>query len=142
MVLRMKKVNNLRVHWKIRLLGEGSRKTNMEDGAWQERGGGVSEGGVDTPMHTMRVVQNLRRNLLFVSKMTRICWILIWALKSLKYLHFDKSLLRRVYNIWPKKYKGVSVYFMTLKSHAKFEEKLTCGLGNDVKNSANFHQNT
>ena len=27
---------------------------------------------------------------------------------------------------------------MTLKSHAKFEEKLTCGLEND---EANFHEN-
>ena len=31
---------------------------------------------------------------------------------------------------------------MTLKSHAKFEEKLTCGVENDMKNLANFHQST
>ena len=31
---------------------------------------------------------------------------------------------------------------MTLKSDAKFEEKLTCGLENDMRNLANFHQNT
>ena len=31
---------------------------------------------------------------------------------------------------------------MTLKSHAKFGEKLTCGFGNDMRNLANFHQNT
>ena len=31
---------------------------------------------------------------------------------------------------------------MTLKSYAKFEEKLTCGFENDMKNLANFHQNT
>ena len=31
---------------------------------------------------------------------------------------------------------------MTLKSDAKFEEKLTCGLENDMKNLANFHQST
>ena len=31
---------------------------------------------------------------------------------------------------------------MTLKSHTKFEEKLTCGWENDIKNLANFHQNT
>ena len=31
---------------------------------------------------------------------------------------------------------------MTLKSHAKFEEKLTCGLENDMRNLANFYQNT
>ena len=38
-----------------------------------------------------------------------------------------------------KKYKGV--YFTTLKSHAKFEEKLTCGLEKD-SNLANFHWST
>ena len=32
--------------------------------------------------------------------------------------------------------------FMTLKSYANFEEKLTCSLKIDVINLANFHQNT
>ena len=31
---------------------------------------------------------------------------------------------------------------MTLKSDAKFEEKLTCGLENDMSNLANFYQCT
>ena len=31
---------------------------------------------------------------------------------------------------------------MTMKSDAKFEEKLTCGLVNDVRNLANFYQST
>ena len=31
---------------------------------------------------------------------------------------------------------------MTLKSDAKFEEKLTCGLKSDMSNLANFHQST
>ena len=31
---------------------------------------------------------------------------------------------------------------MTVKSDAKFEEKLTFGLGNDMRNLANFHQST
>ena len=31
---------------------------------------------------------------------------------------------------------------MTLKSHAKFVEKLPCGLENDMRNLAGFHQNT
>ena len=31
---------------------------------------------------------------------------------------------------------------MTMKSDAKFEEKLTCGLENDIRNLANFHQST
>ena len=48
-----------------------------------------------------RVVQNLKKNLFFVSKMTRIWWILIRALKRLKNLHFDWSLLCKVYNVWP-----------------------------------------
>ena len=30
---------------------------------------------------------------------------------------------------------------MTLKCHAKFEEKLTCRLENDMRNLANFLQN-
>ena len=46
-----------------------------------------------------RVVQNLKKNLFFVSKMTRIWWILIWALKSLKNLHLDWSFSCKVYNI-------------------------------------------
>ena len=29
---------------------------------------------------------------------------------------------------------------MTLESDAKFEEKFTCGLENDTRNLANFHQ--
>ena len=31
---------------------------------------------------------------------------------------------------------------MTLKSDAKFEEKLTCCLENNMRNLANFHQST
>ena len=31
---------------------------------------------------------------------------------------------------------------MMLKSHAKFDEKLTCGLENDRWNFVHFHQNT
>ena len=49
-----------------------------------------------------RVVQNFLRNKFFVSKMTRIWWILIWALKGLKNFHFDWSLLCKVCNVWPK----------------------------------------
>ena len=32
--------------------------------------------------------------------------------------------------------------FMTLESDAKFEEKLTCDLENDMRNLANFHHST
>ena len=52
-----------------------------------------------------RVIQNLKKNRFVVLKMTRIWWILIWALENLKNLHFDWSLSCRVYDIWPKKVK-------------------------------------
>ena len=32
--------------------------------------------------------------------------------------------------------------FIALKGDAKFEEKLTCGLKNDMRNMVNFHQST
>ena len=50
-----------------------------------------------------RVMQNLKKNRLLISKMTRISVILIRALKSLTNLHFDWSLLYKVFNIWLKK---------------------------------------
>ena len=50
---------------------------------------------------------NLKENWFVVSKMTRIWWILIRALKSLTNLHFHWFLLCKVFNVWPKKYRGV-----------------------------------
>ena len=50
-----------------------------------------------------RVVHNLKKNWFFVSKRTRIWWIWIEALKSLKNVHFDWFLLCKVYNAGPKK---------------------------------------
>ena len=47
--------------------------------------------------------------------------------KCAKYLMFDL-----------KEYIGI--IFMTLKEDAKFEEKLTYGLENDIRNIANFYQ--
>ena len=48
------------------------------------------------------LMQNLKKNW-SVSKMTRIWWILTWALKSLKNLHFHWFLLCKAFNVWPKK---------------------------------------
>ena len=79
------------------------------------------------------LMQNLKKNWSVVSKMTRIWWNLTRALKSLQNLHFYLLLLCKVFNVWPKKVQ-------TLKSDAKFEEKLTCGLENATRNMANFHQ--
>ena len=59
MVLVVKNVNICGAHWKIWFLEGGLPKKGglgqFADlgGAWQERGGGGFEGGVDTPMHTM-----------------------------------------------------------------------------------------
>ena len=41
---------------------------------------------------------------------------------------------------WCKIYR--KTYFMTVECHAKFEEKLSCALENDMRNLANFHQST
>ena len=49
----------------------------------------------------------MKKNWSVVSKMTRIWWILTRALKSLKNLHFHWFLLCKVFNVWPKKYRGV-----------------------------------
>ena len=51
-----------------------------------------------------RMIQNLKRNSLLVSKLTWEIWqILTWALESLKNLHFNGLLLTKVYNVWAKK---------------------------------------
>ena len=63
-----------------------------------------------------------------------ICWVFIRALKSLKNLHFDWS-FQVIFDL-----KKLS--FMPLESDARFEEKLTCGLENNMTNLANFHQTT
>ena len=50
-----------------------------------------------------RVEQNLKKKRFFISKITKIWWILIRALRSLKNLPFDWSVLCKVYDVWPKK---------------------------------------
>ena len=51
-------------------------------------------------------------------------------------------LLIGVHNVKKVKKSAEEICFMTMKSDAKFEEKLTCGLENDIRNLANFHQST
>ena len=55
--------------------------------------------------------------------------------------YFNGLLLGKVYIVWTKKSRQ-ELSFMTLKSDAKFEKKLTCCLENDMRNLANFHQST
>ena len=49
-----------------------------------------------------RLMQNLKKNWFVVSKLIRIWWILIRALKSLKNLHFDWLLAWKVCTVWSK----------------------------------------
>ena len=76
-----------------------------------------------------RVVKNLKKSWFLVSKMTRIWLILIQAIKSLKNLHFDLK-------------KNIGVIFYDTEESCKIEERLTCGFEYNIKNLANFHQNT
>ena len=53
MVLKMKNINILGIHWKIQLLDGGLEQFADLRGVWQGRGGSVFEGRVDTLMQTM-----------------------------------------------------------------------------------------
>ena len=90
-----------------------------------------------------RVVQNFKKNLFFVSKMKRIWWILIRALKSWKKLYFYLILLCKVYNIWPKKVQRSYISWnWRAMQHLKKNWLVVCGLRNYRRNLTNFHQNT
>ena len=88
-----------------------------------------------------RVIKSLKKNWIVVSRTTRILLILTRALKILKNLHFEWFVLCKVYNVWHKK-STKELLLTTPKSDAKFEEKKTCVLENDMRNLANFHQST
>ena len=89
-----------------------------------------------------RMMQNLKKNKFVVSKMTRIWWILILALKSLKKLHFDWFLSCKVYNILPKQLTCGSENDITLKNDEISEEELTCRFKIDRRNLTNFDLST
>ena len=61
------------------------------------------------------------------SKVSKLC-TLIGAFCA-KYITFDLESTKEL-------------SFIALKNHEKFEEKLTYGLENDMRNLANLHQNT
>ena len=87
-----------------------------------------------------RVMQNLKKNWFVVSKMIRIWWILTWALKILKISTLIGSLCAKYITFDLK--STDELCFMTMKSDAKFQEKLTCGLENDMRKWANFYRST
>ena len=82
-----------------------------------------------------RMVKNLKKTDFLFQK-----WQEFGEFWSKRYnLHFDWSLLYKVYNVWPKNVQRI--YISWHRSFKRFEEKLTCGLENDMRNLANFHQN-
>ena len=87
-----------------------------------------------------RVVQNLKKNLFFVSKMTRIWWMLIWALRSLKHFHFDWFSLCKICNVWLKKVqRGYILWHWKVMQNLKQNWLVVWKM---TRNLANFYQNT
>ena len=70
------------------------------------------------------MMENLKRNGLVVRNLTI----------------FDRN--TRKYQVFELKEGTEELSFITLKSDAKFEEQLACGLKNDMRNLADFHQST
>ena len=64
-----------------------------------------------------------------------------WAFESLTNFHLNGLLLRKVYIVWAEK-STEELSFITFKNDAKFEEKLACGLENEIRNLVNFHEST
>ena len=89
---------------------------------------------------TLKSDARFEEKLICCFKLTRIWWILTQALESLKNVLFDWLLCAKKITFDLKKSEELS--FLTLKRDAKFEEKLTCGLQNDMRNLPNFHQST
>ena len=85
-------------------------------------------------------MHNLKKNFFFVSKMTRIWWILTWALEILKIPTLIGSFSAKYITLDLKKYWGV--IFHDKEEWYKFEERLTFGLENNMSNMSDFHQNT
>ena len=83
------------------------------------------------------MMEHLRRNWLVISKVTWGNWLKHSKVSENLTL---MGLFWAKYIVWDKKVE--KVFFMTLRSDAKFEEKLTYVLENDRRNSAVFHQST
>ena len=75
-------------------------------------------------------MQNLKENWL-------VTWNMACSQKS-ENLHFDRLVLSKPYEFLDVKYTE-ELRLMTLKSDAKFEEKLTFGPRNDMRNLVNFY---
>ena len=89
-----------------------------------------------------KMIQNVKRNWLFSSKLTWGIWrSLTRELDNLKNLHFNGLLSNNVYNVWAKK-NVLEFCLMALNIDATFEGKPTCVFKNDLRNLANLHQSS
>ena len=70
----------------------------------------------------------------------QIWWNFTWAVKSLKYCTLMGSFCKNHVKFQLKSTEELSL--MTLKSHAKFKEKLTCCFSFKLRNFVNFNPNT
>ena len=88
------------------------------------------------------MVQNLKKKQFFVSRMTRIWWILNRALKILKNCTFISPFRAKYITFDLKKERGA--IFHDTEEPSKFWRKtdLWHDMKNYMKNLANFHQNT
>ena len=86
-----------------------------------------------------KIMQNLKRNWLFISILTLGIWgILTRVLENLKKLHFNWLLDQCIY-VWAKK-SIEELCLMALKIDSKFEGKLTLAFKNGMRNFANLHR--
>ena len=87
-------------------------------------------------------MQTLKKHWFAVSKITRIWWTLTSPLKILNISTFIGSFCTKYITFDLKKYRGVLFHDTAFKGDAKFKEKLTCDMKNDITNLANFHKST
>ena len=84
------------------------------------------------------VMQKLKKDWFIVSKMTRIWWILTWALKSIKNCTLIGLFCAKYIMFGLKKYRGA---LHGAEEWCKiWKKKLNYGFENDMRNLPNFHQ--
>ena len=87
-------------------------------------------------------MQNLKRNRLFISKLTWRIWrILTRALESLKNFHFNGFLLSKVLIVWTKK-STEELSFMKPERDTTFGKESTCRFKIGMRNLTNFDPST
>ena len=84
------------------------------------------------------MIQNLKENWPVAWKMTYIIWLIFMqAVKGLKIWNLIGFFVQSIWNFWWKSTEKLCL--MTLKSDAKFEEKLILGSKNDMRNLVSFN---